>query len=56
MITQWLLIVLSFTGPTSADKIDWAGPYDSETKCELAFKEKYKYESHICIPIGFKEK
>lgn len=33
-MTKWLLLMLTFTGPTSADKLEFGGWFETERACQ----------------------
>jgi hypothetical protein len=52
---MWLLLVITFMGPTSPDNTLWQ-KFPTQDACEQAWKEggwkTWRYSSHTCIPVG----
>lgn len=54
----WVLLMVAFAGPTSADKISYRGTFTSYEACERAATQPHSFwngpDEHVCVPIGEK--
>jgi len=53
---KWVLLLIYFAGPTSADRIKYAGSYATEELCEAEAKRQsaatWDYPEHVCFPVS----
>jgi hypothetical protein len=50
-MSQWLLLVMLFVGPTSPDqpKVE---RFETEEECKAVGKSKYRWASWTCFPVA----
>ncbi len=52
---KWLLLLSIFTGPTSADKLETYGPFESKYACLQAAQERkessWRSFEFVCLPF-----
>lgn len=48
---EWLLIVLIFSGPTSADRIK-VERWSTNAECEERAKKTYRWDEYVCFPVN----
>ncbi len=57
---RWLLLLSIFTGPTSADRLETYGPFESKYACLQAAQERQEHQERsfgfVCLPLWEEKK